>query len=187
MLDAAHLLRAMAVPAHQAGAVDLPVLIDDHGVHRTLFETAVRGFFRDTQSGHGWDVRARRLRWTTADNPATNFMSIMKTDVTLEHSATQQRVVVAAKFTDALVDHDGKTTIKTDYRYQLYAYLASQSGYGDFAHDNAEGVLLFVKTDSRDEFSGEVAVQQHRIRFLSVDLGATPSAIRQRWLQCLEP
>lgn len=186
MLDAAHLLRAMAVPAHQSGAIDLPVLIDDHGVHRSLFEAAVRGFFRHALCGQGWDVRSRRLRWTTADNPASVFMPIMKTDVTLAHSATQRRIVVETKFTDALVDHDGKTTIKTDYLYQLYSYLASQSGYGDAAHDNAEGVLLFVKTDNRDEFSGEVTVQQHRIRFLSVDLSATPSAIRQRWLQCIE-
>ncbi|WP_236737406.1 5-methylcytosine restriction system specificity protein McrC [Mycolicibacterium llatzerense] len=187
MLDAAHLLRAMAVPAHQAGSIDLPVLIDDDGVHRTLFEAAVRGFFRHSLAGAGWDVQARQLRWTDKDDSAAMFMPIMKTDVTLEHPASRRRIIIETKFTDALVDRDGKTTIKTQYLYQLYAYLASQTGQGNNAHDTAEGVLLFVKTADREAFTGEVTVQQHRIRFLSVDLAASPAEIRARWLQCIAP
>lgn len=42
MLDAAHLLRDMAVPFHAHGSVDLPALLDDAGKHRKLFEWAVR-------------------------------------------------------------------------------------------------------------------------------------------------
>jgi 5-methylcytosine-specific restriction enzyme subunit McrC len=187
MLDAAHLLRAMAVPAHQAGAVDLPVLIDDDRVHRTLFEAAVRGFLRHTLAGAGWDVRARQQRWTAMDDGAATFLPIMRTDVTLDHQAGQRRIVVETKFTDALVDRDGKTTIKTGYLYQLYAYLASQAGRGDPVCDSADGVLLFVKTDNRSVFTGEVTVQQHRLRFLSVDLTTSPDEIRARWLQCIAP
>jgi class 3 adenylate cyclase len=91
-----------------------------------------------------------------------------------------------SKFTDGLVDRDGKTTIKSGYLYQLYSYLASQSGRGNPGHDNAEGVLLFVKTENRDVFD-KVTIQGHRIRFLSVDLGERPAQIRERWMQCLTP
>ena len=58
-------------------------------------------------------------------------MPVMKTGVTLDDPASGRRVVIEAKFTDALVDRDGKTTIATGYLYQLYAYLASQTGRGD--------------------------------------------------------
>ncbi len=186
MLDAAHLLRDMAVPAHEAGPVDLPALRDDVGAHRKLFEAAVRGFFRYTLSSLGWDVQARILRWTPPKHSEPRFLPVMKTDVTLDHPATGRRVIVETKFTDALVDRDGKTTIATEYLYQLYAYLASQTGRGDDTLDAAEGVLLFVKTEDRDVFDGEVIIQGHHIRFLSVDLAGSPADIRARLMQCIE-
>lgn len=161
MLDAAHLLRDMAVPAHEAGPVNLPALRDDAGTHRKLFEAAVRGFFRCRLSSLGWDVKARILRWTPLEHAEPPFLPVMKTDVTLDHPATGRRVIVETKFTDALVDRDGKTTIATGYLYQLYAYLASQTGRGDDTLDAAEGVLLFVKTADRDPFDGEVIIQGH--------------------------
>jgi 5-methylcytosine-specific restriction enzyme subunit McrC len=112
-------------------------------------------------------------------------MPVMRTDVTLDNPASKRRVVVETKFTDALVDRDGKSTIAPAYLYQLYAYLASQTGRGDAALDAAEGVLLFVKTAERDVFDGEVTIQGHRIRFLSVDLAGSPAEIRARWKQCI--
>ena len=105
-------------------------------------------------------------------------MPVMKTDATLDDPASGRRVVIEAKFTDALVDRGVKTTIATGYLYQLYAYLASQTGPGDDTLDAAEGVLLFVKTVDRDVFDGEVTIQGHRIRFLSVDLAGSPADIR---------
>jgi len=186
MLDAAYLLRDMAIPIHEHGTVDLPLLREDAAVHRKLFEGAVRGFFRYTLSGQGWDVRARTLRWKPSEEPEPSFLPAMKTDITLEHPANKRRIVVETKFTDALVDRDGKTTIETSYLYQLYAYLASQSGFGDDAADTAEGVLLFVKTSNRELFTAERSIQGHRIRFLSVDLAASAADIRTRWLQCIQ-
>ncbi|WP_242661274.1 5-methylcytosine restriction system specificity protein McrC [Mycobacterium mantenii] len=186
MLDAAYLLRDMAIPVHEHGTVDLPLLRGDAAAHRKLFEGAVRGFFRHTLSGQGWDVRARILRWKPSEEPEPSFIPVMKTDVTIEHPAHKRRIVVETKFTDALVDRDGKITIDTSYLYQLYAYLASQSGFGDNAADTADGVLLFVKTSNRELFTAEKVIQGHRIRFLSVDLSAAATDIRARWLQCIQ-
>ncbi|OBK87537.1 5-methylcytosine restriction system specificity protein McrC [Mycolicibacter sinensis] len=187
MLDAAHLLRRMAIPVHQTGPLNAPRLSNNAGVHRKLFEAAVRGFFRHTLRGQGWRVQSTLLRWTSPGTDTDqSFLPIMKTDITLDHEAKQRRIVIETKFTDALNDHEGKTSIKTDYLYQLYAYLASQSGRGSHRLDTAEGVLLFVKTADRDVFDGEMNVQTHRIRFMSVDLSKPPNSIRTRWMQCID-
>lgn len=187
MLDAANLLRDMAVPSHQAGPRGMPKLRNDIVLHRKLFESATRGFFTHTLRGQGWQIGARELRWLRPQDPPAPFLPIMKTDALLDHPRSQRRIVIETKFTDGLEDRDGRTTIKSRYLYQLYSYLASQSGRGNPVHDNAEGVLLFVKTETRDVFDEEVIVQGHRIRFLSVDLGERPAQIRDRWMQCLAP
>lgn len=186
MLDAAYLLRDMAIPTHASGAVDMPLLGGDAGTHRKLFEAAVRGYFRHTLTDKGWTVGARILKWTPPQTPDAKFLPVMKTDISLENPAAQQRIVIETKFTDALVTRDGKTTVKTDYLYQLYAYLSSQVGLGNPAADSAQGVLLFVKTAERELFDAETTVHGHRMRFISVDLAAPPAEIRARWASCGE-
>jgi 5-methylcytosine-specific restriction enzyme subunit McrC len=124
----------------------------------------------------------------TADTPGKSdatLLPIMRTDITVEHPPSNRCIVIETKFTDALVDYGGKTTIKSAYLYQLYAYLMSQTGRGSTALDNAEGVLMFVKTDDRDLFTDEVRIQGHQLRFLSVDLSQEPAQIRQRWMQSI--
>jgi len=185
MIDAAHLLRDMAVPAHMTGPRGMPELRDDPDAHRRLFEAAVRGFFRYELRGQGWKVGAQELKWIGQQSPPAPFLPIMTTDISLLHRVSGRRVVIETKFTDGLIDRNGKTTVKSGYLRQLYAYLASQSGRGDPTYDNAEGVLLFVKTDGRDVFDAEVTIQSHPMRFLSVDLSQSPAKIRERWRQCL--
>lgn len=185
MLDAAHLLREMAVPYHAHGNLELPALLDHAGKHRKLFEHAVRGFFRHRLSPEGWAVGASNLKWNTDHESASTFLPIMKTDMTLDNQLARRRVVIETKFADALVDSHGKTTVKSGYLYQLYAYLKSQEGMGDGLADAAEGVLLFVKTSEREMFTAETTIQGHHLRFMSVDLAAEPAAIRQRWLECI--
>ena len=188
MLDAAHLLRDMAIPFHTQGAVDLPALRQDAGKHRKLFEAAVRGFFRHTLSAKEWTVGARIFQWQPGQASQPSYLPVMKTDVTLDNPSIKRRIVIETKFTDALIDRDGKTTIASGYLYQLYAYLASQAGVGDELADTAEGILLFAKTSQRDEeFTEETQIQGHRVRFMSVDLAATPAEIRARWQQCVAP
>jgi len=187
MLDAAHLLREMAVPAHFAGPRGMPKLREDAPAHRKLFEAAVRGFFRHALRGQGWQVGARQLNWLGPQDAPAPFLPIMKTDIVLDDARSGRRIVIETKFTDGLIDRDGRTTVKSGYLYQLYAYLASQTGRDEGAYDNAEGVLLFVKTAGRDAFDAEATIQGHRIRFLSVDLSQRPAQIRARWTQCLDP
>jgi 5-methylcytosine-specific restriction enzyme subunit McrC len=187
MLDAAYLLRDMALPIHDSGSLEMPRLSEDFRSHRTLFEAAVRGFFVHRLKSGGWRVGARILGWLSPDYPPNPFMPSMKTDVVLEDPTRQRRIVIETKFTDALIDRDGRTTLKAEYLYQLYSYLASQVGRGNPAQDRAEGVLLFVKTEGREKFFQQVMIQKHPFRFISVDLTETPDRIRHTWMKCVAP
>lgn len=115
----------------------------------------------------------------------------MKTDVTLENLTAERRIVIETKFTDALVvgpDYGkNEPTLNSGYLYQLYTYLTSQDRQDDPIADHAEGILLFVQTFGSQPFTEEAEIQGHRMRFMSVDLGATPAEIRARWMQCVTP
>lgn len=194
MLDAARLLRDMAIPFHAIGTLNLPALLDDAVRHRMLFEAAVRGFFDYTLSGEGWSVGSRILHWPASPISGADYLPVMKTDVTLDHPASQRRIVIETKFTNALVTgppagdtYDKGPTVSSAYLYQLYTYLSSQTGQGNIVADQAEGILLFTQTAGSQPFTKEIEIQGHRLRFMSVDLAATPAEIRTRWLQCLTP
>lgn len=188
MLDAAHLVHQMALPYHERGPRLIPRILRDEDRYRTLFEKAVRGYLRYTLVPLGWAVENPHLKWRhQGEADAHELLPLMKTDIMLTNAAKTRRIVVETKFTDALTEHHGKTTIKRDFVYQLYAYLRSQTGIGDQVADTSEGVLLFVAANGRPPVDRSVTIQGHHIRFLSVDLADTPSAIRKRWSLCAEP
>lgn len=62
MLDAARLLREMAVPVRHTGPRGMPKLREDAAAHRKSFEAAVRGSFRRALRGQGGQVGARELK-----------------------------------------------------------------------------------------------------------------------------
>ncbi|WP_280474557.1 5-methylcytosine restriction system specificity protein McrC [Nocardia asiatica] len=180
LLLLAHLLEDMAVPEHDTGSVLLPRLdTTAHDLHRKLFETAVRNYYRYRLEPSGWRVGARKLSWPhePADTGA-DLLPEMQTDATLEHIATGRRIVVETKFTDSLTEHHDKTTIRRDHLFQLYCYLAAQSG-------PSEGVLLFVNTEGRDPIAKTVRLHGHLLRFISVDLNNTLTEIRRTLDSCI--
>jgi 5-methylcytosine-specific restriction enzyme subunit McrC len=188
MLDAAHLVHEMAVPYHERGPRSVPRILRDEDRYRKLFEKAVRGYLRYTLEPAGWTVDSPQLKWRhQCETDAHELLPLMKTDIVLTNVTDKRRIVVETKFTDALVEYHGKTTINRDFIYQIYAYLRSQTGGGDAVTDSSEGVLLFVAANGRPPLDRSVTIQGHPIRFLSVDLADTPNAIRKRWSLCSEP
>lgn len=188
MLDAAYLLHEMALPYHEHGPRSAPRILRDEGKYRRLFEKAVRGYLRYTLEPLGWAISNPQLRWRhQSENDAHELLPIMKTDIILTNMTKTRRVIVETKFTDAMTEHHGKTTIKPDFMFQIYAYLRSQTGAGNAAADSSEGVLLFVTANGRPPIHRSVTIQGHRITFLSVDLADTPGAIRKRWSLCTAP
>jgi 5-methylcytosine-specific restriction enzyme subunit McrC len=187
MLDAAHLVHQMALPYHERGPRSVPRILRDENRYRILFEKAVRGYLRFTLKPLGWAVDSPQLKWRhECETDAHELLPLMKTDIVLTNVTEKRRIVIETKFTDALVEYHGKTTINPDFIYQIYAYLRSQTGTGDPVADSSEGVLLFAAANGRAPVDRSVTIQGHRIRFLSVDLADTPNAIRKQWSLCVK-
>ena len=108
----------------------------------------------------------------------------MRTDIVLDQSEARRRIVIDTKF-NAVVTRGWyrEDTVRSGYVYQIYAYLRSQEGRGDPLAEEASGLLLHPSVgDMVDE---TVVIQNHEIRFATVDLGATATEIRERLLQVL--
>jgi hypothetical protein len=71
------------------------------------------------------------------------------------------------------------------YLYQMYAYLRSQEGSGDGYSADAEGLLLHPAVGS--SFDESVVTQDHKIRFMTMDLTANASDIRAELLRASQP
>lgn len=187
MVAAAKLAFELAIPTESAGRQKLPILKHDDHWARKLFEKAIGGFFEVvlpySQPGHWEVIKGKKLGWSieTHSDGINQFFPNMKTDIILESLVARRRIVIDTKFTAITKDGQYRETLNSGYIYQMYAYLRSQDGIGDEIADNAEGVLLHpsVGTDI-DEY---VVVQGHKIRFMTVDLAASPSKIRSDLLK----
>ena len=109
----------------------------------------------------------------------------MRTDIILDHWDTGRRIVIDTKF-NSLVTRGWyrEETLRSGYIYQIYAYLRSQEGNGDLLAEDASGLLLHPSVG--DMVNEAVVIQNHEIRFATVDLGGTTREIREQLLQVLE-
>ena len=109
----------------------------------------------------------------------------MRTDIILDHIGDGRRIVIDTKFNSVVTKGwYREETIRSGYIYQIYAYLRSQEGNGDPLADNATGLLLHPSLG--DMTNESVVIQNHEIRFATVDLGATAKEIRTQLMQILE-
>ena len=110
----------------------------------------------------------------------------MKTDVILEHGASNRRIVIDTKFTSILTSGWYRDeTLRSGYLFQIYTYLRSQAGRGDPIADRAEGLLLHPSVGGNVDETA--VIQGHPIRFATVDLAASSATIRQQLLNIVKP
>lgn len=189
MIAAARLAFEMALPTETAGVHVLPLSGREEHWVRKLFERAVGGFYEIVLSPRGWRVRCGdRLVWPIDwKSPGIDrILPGMRTDIVLDHLEDGRRIVIDTKFNAVLTSgwHRDKS-LRSGHLYQIYAYLRSQAGRGDSLADRAEGLLLHPSVgESVDE---TVVIQGHPIRFMTVDLTATASAIRRELLRVANP
>ena len=189
MVAAALLAFELALPTELPGAYVLPLPDREERWVRLLFERAVGGFYDVTLSRQGWRVSTgKRFDWQI-ERRTSNVDSIlptMKTDVILEHSASNRRIVIDTKFTSILTRGWYRDeTLRSGYLFQIYAYLRSQAGRGDPIADRAEGLLLHPSVDGNVDETA--VIQGHPIRFATVDLAASSATIRQQLLNVVKP
>lgn len=188
MLDAAKLVMDLVLPTEQAGDRLLPMPYREETRVRLLFERAVGGFYRVALSPGEWQVSTgTKLNWAISSSSAgaRAFIPQMKTDIILESVLSTRRIIIDTKFNEIAVQgHYRERTFRSEYLYQIYAYLMSQTGRGDPLADSAAGLLLHPSIgETIDE---AIKVQGHVIRFATVDLAADAVSIRQRLLELID-
>ncbi|WP_433608904.1 5-methylcytosine-specific restriction endonuclease system specificity protein McrC [Prescottella agglutinans] len=176
-VDAAKLMLAMDIPTEDDGSGHRWSASRDVAEMRRLYEAAVRGFYRATLSAR-WRVHSgeKRLRWPTEDETprVRQILPVMRADTVLE--TTTRRIVVETKFTDALKPNQyGAVKLARGHIFQLYAYIQSQHEQDALAA-TAEGVLLYPTVG--EHLDESVTIQDHRYRFLTVDLAGSAAGIR---------
>jgi len=183
MIAAAHLAFNLALPTESAGTRQLSLPERDNLPWlRKLFEKGIVGFYDTVLSKIVWRVGAgKTLKWQIDEKSSgiDKILPNMKTDIIIDNTEVGHRTVIDTKF-NAVVTRGWyrDETLRSGYLYQMYAYLKSQEGGGDFLNDTASGLLLHpsVGEDVNEYF----VMQNHKIQFATVDLGATAIEIRER-------
>lgn len=184
MLAAAKLAFELALPTETAGTSVLALPDREVTWIRRLFEKAVCGFYEVVLQPEGWDVRGGGILGWQIEHKTSGIDAIlpsMRTDVVLDHAPSGRRIVIDTKFTSIVTTGWYRDeSVRSGYLYQIYAYLRSQVGRGDPLADCACGLLLHPSIGK--DVDETVTIQGHGIRFATVDLTASPTAIRTRLL-----
>ena len=188
MVAAAHLAFSLALPTEAAGTNHLSLPDREITWIRKLYEKGIAGFYDVVLSGKGWRVDAgKTIGWLLeSKSPGIDkILPSMRTDIIIDHANAGRRIVIDTKF-NSLVTRGWyrEETLRSGYVYQIYAYLRSQEGNGDPLVENASGLLLHPSVG--DMVNEAVVIQNHEIRFATVNLGATAKEIREQLLQVVE-
>lgn len=188
MVSAAHLAFNLALPTEAEGAKHLSLPDKEIFWIRKLYEKGIAGFYDVALSGKGWRVDAgKTIGWLIeSKSPGIDkILPSMRTDIILDHSGAKRRTVIDTKF-NSLVTRGWyrEETLRSGYIYQIYAYLRSQEDNGDPLAEQASGLLLHPSVGCM--VNEVVKIQNHEIRFATVDLGATAKEIRSQLLQMIE-
>ena len=188
MVAAAHLAFNLALPTEASGARHLSLPDREITWIRNLYEKGIAGFYDVVLSPRGWRVGAgKTFGWQIESKSLgiDHILPSMRTDIILDHAEAARRIVIDTKFNTVVTrGWYRKETLRSGYVYQIYAYLRSQEGGGDPLAENASGLLLHPSVGGM--VNEAVVIQNHEIRFATVDLGATATAIRAQLLQVLE-
>lgn len=189
MVEAAKLAFDLALPTETPGKRAIPRPNREEAWVRRLFERAVGGFFDVVLTPQGWEVNpGTQLAWQIESKTPriSGILPGMRADIVLDHPPSFRRIVVDTKFNSLLTSGwYRKESVRSAYVYQIYAYLRSQAGRGDPSADRAEGVLLHPAIgETIDE---TVVIQEHPIRFVTIDLTGTTRSFRERLLSMCRP
>jgi len=187
MVAAAHLAFNLALPTETTGAKYLSLPDREIAWVRKLYEKGIAGFYDVVLSKKGWRVETgKTISWPIeSKSPGIDkILPSMRTDIILERYDLGRRIIIDTKF-NSIVTRGWyrEKTLRSGYIYQIYAYLRSQEGNGDLLAENASGLLLHPSVGNL--VNEAVVIQNHEIRFATVDLGATAKEIREQLLQVL--
>ncbi len=119
------LVRHLALPTQEAGAVLLPDVWRDERNMARLFEQFVRNFYAFHLRGIA-TVRAKALQWqlTAEDDASAQHQPKMQTDVVVVYDDCKRVALLECKFYPQALgaEHYGKRKVRAAHLYQLFAY-----------------------------------------------------------------
>ncbi len=187
MLAVAHLAFDLALPTELVGSRFLSSPGRDEQWMRTLYEKGVAGFYSVVLDKHQWQVSAGRpIYWYIQDKTSEidRILPTMRTDIEVVDKIGGHKFVVDTKFTSILKKGWHRTeTLSSHHIYQMYAYLRSQEDRDDPLCDHSTGILLHPVVGYKLDES--VTIQNHQIRFITIDLTKPATVIREQLLQAI--
>ena len=187
MLAAADLAFSLALPTEFTGQHQLAM--PDKNIYwlRKLFEKAIAGFYAVALEKSEWRVLAgKQFNWQISHKTAgiEAILPNMKTDIIIDNKSSGERLVIDTKFNSVTTKGQYREdTLRSGYIYQMYAYLRSQEDLDDIKSFTTSGMLLHPSVDCDvDEL---VTIQDHPIRFCTVNLALNAAGIREQLLELL--
>ncbi|WP_245673308.1 5-methylcytosine-specific restriction endonuclease system specificity protein McrC [Endozoicomonas ascidiicola] len=187
MVAAADLAFSLALPTEMDGRFHLSAPEKKDEWLRKLFEKAIAGFYAVALDKKEWSVRAgKQFTWQVSDKTAgiEAILPGMKTDIIIDRRETEDSLIIDTKFTSITTSSPFRTnSLKSDYIYQMYAYLRSQENPAIPQSLSTTGLLLHPAIDS--SMNEMVEIQGHQIYFCTVDLGERSAVVREQLLNLL--
>lgn len=185
MIALAELAFDLALPTEECGSKSIAAPErEEMWVHR-LFERAVIGFARAELEPLGWRVHGKfPLTWqvSSASEGLPAILPRMETDFVLDAPESGHRTIIDTKFTSIVrPSRFADARLKSEYLYQMYAYLRSQEGLAP-QWDHARGLFLHPAIET--SVYERVVIQDHLLIFATVDLSRTVPEIRNE-LRCV--
>ena len=153
-----------------------------------LFERAVAGFYDVRFYASPWTVRKQtRQKWPVAaeSKRVIEWLPIMIPDMDLVNFCNGHRIFIDTKFSAILIENRFKDLkFHSDYIFQIYSYIKSQDETEDLSIRQTDGLLLHPSVGQTiDEWA---VIQGHRLRFRTVDLNQSTTAIQEELLSIIE-
>jgi 5-methylcytosine-specific restriction enzyme subunit McrC len=119
------------------------------------------------------------MRWDAAsDTEQLKMLAVMRTYIHLQYK--DQRTIIDTKYyVEALQEHHGKSSIRSENLYQLFSYSKNAEAIGP-EYRNAEGVLLYPAVGEKLSFRAEM--QGHQVRVFTINLDQPWQLIRSDFL-----
>jgi len=186
MVSLARLVFDLRLPMENRGDHVLTEVERDEKLVRRLFEKAVANFLKIELFGDSdWRVLpGKRQDWQIEPMSQTQdiaqILPNMITDIILENSREERRIIIDTKFTEIFTKSRYKERIlKSGSVYQMYAYLRSQEHQLDVASINSTGILLHPSIG--EDIDEAVTIQGHRLRFMTVDLSLDSAMVLEQF------
>ena len=178
MMALAQLAFDLALPTEFAGSTPMVSPEREDQWVRRLFEKAVLGFAKVEFEPLGWKVSGGgQLNWqvSSATDGFAAKLPKMVTDILLTPPFGGRQLIVDTKFTSIYAaNRYGNDRFKSQYIYQIYAYVRSREGASGYV---ADGMLLHPAVE--ESVFEHAVIQGHTLGFATVNLSASSSEIRE--------